>query len=151
MKRINKILAFGIIAAIFFAACKKSDTSPVLTPQEKILTNKIWKLQSLTVPKSDDATKDSSITKSCSDSALMAFDVYKAFQLADPTKECDSTILAYDAGKWSLSASNDTLFLNGNKRKLAWKLNVLNDSTLKATFRDSISPTNNWIKTITLK
>lgn len=151
MKNINKILALGVVATLFFAACKKTDDGPVLSQKEKILVSKTWKLKSLTVPQLNDATKDSSITKSCSDSALMAFDVYKSFQLADPTKECDSTILAYDAGKWILSASNDTLFLNGNKRKLAWKINVLNDSTLKATFRDSISPTNNWIKTITLK
>jgi uncharacterized lipoprotein YajG len=83
MKKVNKILAFSLLATLFFAACKKTDNGPVLTPNEKILTNKIWKLQSLTIQKSDDPTKDSSITKPCSDSTLMAFDIYKIFQIAD--------------------------------------------------------------------
>ena len=135
---------------IFFVACKKTDNGPVLTPQEKALTNKIWKLQSLTVPRTSDPTKDSSITKSCSDSALMAFDIFSNFQLADATKACDSTIVPYDKGIWTFSANSDTLLLKG-KRIFVWKLETLNDTILKATFRDSISPSKNWLKTITFK
>jgi hypothetical protein len=150
MKKVNKFLALGLLATLFFTACEKNDNGPVLTAKEKILTNKIWKLQSLTVQKSDDPTKDSSITKPCSDSALMAFDVFKIYQLADASKSCDSTIVPYDKGTWKLSASGDSLTLQG-KKKFIWNIVALNDSTLKATFRDSIAPTNNWLKTITLK
>lgn len=154
MKKVNKILVPGVLAALFFAACQKTDNGPTLTPQEKALTGisqqKVWKLQSLTVPKWDDPTKDSSITKSCSDSALMAFDAYKAYQLADASKGCDSTIVPYAKGTWALSAGSDSLVLQG-ARKFVWKIEKLNDTILKATFRDSISPEKNWLKTITLK
>ncbi len=150
MKKINYIVALGISCLLLFAACKKNDNNlPVLTPKEQILSSKVWKLQSLTIPKSDNAAQDSSITKACSDSALFLFDVYKNFQVAD-TKSCDSTIIPYDKGTWALSAS-DSLTLTGIKRKLVWKLITLNDSTIKAVFRDSTAPNKNWLKTITLK
>jgi hypothetical protein len=42
------------------------------------------------------------------------------------------------------------LLLDG-KRNFAWKIEVLNDTILKATFRDSISPDKNFLKKITLK
>jgi hypothetical protein len=44
MKKISKIVAFSILAAFAFAACKKTENGPDLTPKEKILTGKIWKL-----------------------------------------------------------------------------------------------------------
>ena len=149
---INKksLLSLGILCMIFLAACKKTDNWPVLTPQERALTNRIWRLQSLTVPKVSDPTKDSSITKSCSDSALIAFDIYNNFQLADATKSCDSTIVPYDRGIWSFSTTSDSLILKG-KRNFVWKIQNLNDTLFKATFRDSISPDKNWLKTITFK
>lgn len=146
----NSLLFLGILSLIFFAACKKTDNGPVLTPQQKALTSKIWKLQSLTVPQVSDPTKDSSIAKSCSDSALIAFDVFGNFQLADATKSCDSSIVPYDKGVWALSMANDSLLLKG-KRTFIWKIKTLNDSLFKATFRDSIAPDKNWVKTITFK
>lgn len=149
MKKRN-LFALGVLAVLVFAACQKNDNGPELSPKERMLTGKIWKLHSLTVPKSDDPTKDSSISKPCSDSALMVFDVYKAYQLANPSKACDSTIVPYDLGRWAFSSTSDSLILEG-KRKFVWKIQELNDSTLKATFRDSIAPTKDWIKTITLK
>lgn len=150
MKNKNSILSLGILCMLFFAACKKTDNGPVLTPQEKALTGRIWKLQSLTVPGINDPSQDSSITQSCSDSALMAFDIYHVYQLADPSKGCDSSIVPYSKGNWALTAGSDSLFLSGD-RNLAWKIEVLNDTILKATFRDSISPTNDWVKKITFK
>lgn len=149
---INKktLLSLGILFTIVFAACKKTDNGPVLTPQEKALTNKIWQLQSLTVPQVNDPTKDSSITTSCADSALMAFDIFNNFQLADATKHCDTSIVPYDKGIWQLSSDNDSLVLKG-KRTFVWKIEKLQDTILKATFRDSISPDKNWLKTITFK
>ena len=151
MKKVNKILILFLLGALSFAACKKTDNGPALTSQEKILTSKVWKLQSLTVPKSDNAAIDSSITLPCSDSTLMAFDIYKAYQIADASKGgCDSTIVPYDKGRWAFSAGSDSLLLKG-KRNFVWKIQKLNDTIVKATFRDSISPTKNWVKTITLK
>lgn len=149
MKNKNLILFLGILSVLFFA-CKKTDNGPVLTPQQKALTNRIWKLESLTVPKLNDSSQDSSITKSCSDSALMAFDIYNVYQLADPSKSCDSSFVPYAKGNWELSSDNDSLLLYG-KRNFAWKIEILNDTILKATFRDSISPDNNFLKKIILK
>ena len=150
MKKVNKIIALGIISSLFFAACEKTDNGPSLTPQEQILTSRIWKVDSLTVPQLNDPTKDSSITTACSDSALMAFDVYKAYQLADASKGCDSVAIPYDMGTWKFSVGGDSLLLHGN-RDFVWKIQVLNDTLVKATFHDSIAPDKNWIKTITLK
>jgi hypothetical protein len=145
----TKILITLGLASFLFAACKKTYNGPVLTPQETLLTSKIWKLKSLSVASRNDPSTDSSITKSCSDSALMAFDIYGDYQLADPTRECDSTIVPYDRGNWMLSSGNDSLLLQG-QRTFIWKIEVLNDTLLKASFHDSISPTNNWVKKITL-
>lgn len=150
MKKTNYFIALGIFSLMLFAACKKDDNGvPVLTPKEQILTSKVWKLQSVTVPKTSDPAVDSSIAKACSDSALFAFDIYKKYQIAD-SELCDSTIIPYDKGSWILSAA-DSLTLNGGKRKLVWKIQEINDNTIKAVFRDSTAPDNIWLKTITLK
>jgi len=123
---------------------------PQLTAQEKALTGHIWQLQTLTVPKSD-GSADSSIKKSCSDSALMAFNMSHLFQLADASKGgCDTTIVPYDKGNWAFSAGKDSLLLTG-KRTFVWKIVTLNDTLFKATFLDSISPEKHSVKTITLK
>jgi len=149
MKNKNLILSLGIFCVVF-AACDKTPDMPQLTQQEKALTGHIWKLQSLTVPKSD-ASTDSSITKSCSDSALIAFNMSHLFQFADASKGgCDTSIVPYDKGNWAFSAGKDSVLLTG-KRSFVWKIITLNDTLFKATFRDSVSPEKNSVKTITLK
>ena len=149
MKNKNLILSL-FVSAILFAACEKTDNVPVLTPQEKALTSKIWGLESLTVPAINDPSQDSSITTACSDSALLAFDMYGNYQIADPSKACDSTIVPYSKGNWAISPDGDSLALIGN-RNFIWKIEMLNDTILKATFRDSISPDKNYLKKITFK
>ena len=146
----RKIILSLIVAGTLFAACKKTDNGPTLTPQERALTNRIWSLKSLTVPKISNPSEDSSITKSCSDSALMAFDVFGNYQIADPSKACDSTIVPYSKGNWGISSDGDSLALIGT-RKFILKIEMLNDTILKATFRDSISPDKNVVKKITFK
>jgi hypothetical protein len=151
MKNKKSILSLAIVCIFAFAACEKNDNGPALTPAQKALTGRIWQLKSLTVPQVSDPSVDSSIIQTCADSALLAFDVYGNFQLADGSKNgCDSTAVPYDKGVWALSADNDSLLLKGT-RTFAWKLEKLNDTLITATFRDSISPTENWLKKITLK
>jgi len=149
MKNKNLILSL-IVFGTFFAACKKTDNGPTLTPQQSALTNRIWSLKSLTVPKAGNASEDSSITKSCSDSALMAFDMFGNYQIADPSEGCDSSIVPYSKGRWAISSNGDSLELIG-KRSFIWKIIMLNDTILKATFHDSVSPENNMLKKITFK
>ena len=150
MKTLNNLIPLFTVGLLLFAACKKDDNGPVLTPNEKILVNKTWKVDSLTIPKISDATKDSSIAKECSEDALLDFNGDKTFSFTDPSKTCDSSLVPYGNGTWTLKASNDTLFLNGTK-KLSWKILTLDNNKLKAVYRDSISPTEIQIKTITLK
>lgn len=150
MKTLNNLIPLATLGLLFFAACKKNDNEPILTPKEKILVNKTWKVDSLTIPKISDPTKDSSIAKECSEDALLDFDANKAFRFTDPSKTCDSTIVPYGNGTWTLGVSNDTLVLNGAK-KLAWKIIKLDNTRLEATFRDSISPDKIQMKTIILK
>ncbi|HSV10825.1 MAG TPA: hypothetical protein VLI68_08650 [Hanamia sp.] len=150
MKNKKLFLALGIFS-IVFAACDKTPETPQLTPKEKALTGHIWKLQSLTVPKSTDPSTDSSIKKTCSDSALLAFNMSHLFQLADASKGgCDTSVVPYDKGNWAFSAGTDSVILTG-KRNFVWKIVTLNDTLFKATFRDSISPERNSVKTIILK
>lgn len=147
----KKCIVLAAAFVFFLAACNKSVNGPDLTPQQKSLTSRIWKLNSLTVPQKSDPLKDSSIIQPCADSALLAFDIYGAFQFADGSKNgCDSTIVPYDKGMWSISKDSDSLVLKG-KRNFAWKLEKLNDTIIVASFRDSTSPSNNWLKKITLK
>ncbi len=150
MKTLNNLIPLATLGLLFFAACKKNDNEPILTPKEKILVNKTWKVDSLTIPKISDPTKDSSIAKECSEDALLDFDANKSFRFTDPSKTCDSTIVPYGNGTWTLGVSNDTLVLNGAK-KLAWKIIKLDNTRLEATFRDSISPDKIQMKTIILK
>lgn len=151
MKNKKLIVSLVIVSVFVFAACNKTNDGPSLTSEQKSLTGRIWRLQSLTVPQTSDPSKDSSIIQSCADSALMAFDVYGNYQLADGSKNgCDSTAVPCDHGTWALSSDNDSLLLKG-KRNFAWKLEKLNDTIITATFRDSISPVKNWLKKITLK
>ncbi|MEO8822006.1 MAG: hypothetical protein ABI366_00425 [Ginsengibacter sp.] len=151
MKNKKSILSLAIACVFVFAACEKTDNGPSLTPEQKALTGRVWQLQSLTVPQTSDPTKDSSIIQPCADSALLAFDVYGSFQFADRSKNgCDSTEVPYDKGIWAISSDSDSLLLKG-KRTFAWKLEKLNDTLIVATFRDSISPTENRLKKITLK
>ncbi|MEO9100226.1 MAG: hypothetical protein ABI267_07890 [Ginsengibacter sp.] len=151
MKNRKSIFSLAIACVFLFAACKKTHNGTTLTPQQKALTGKSWQLQSLTVPKKANPSIDSSIIQACADSALMTFDVYGSFQLADRSKHgCDSTAVPYDKGIWAISSDSDTLLLKG-KRTFAWKLQKLNDTIIIATFRDSLSPTKNWLKKITLK
>ena len=149
MKKTNYFLAFGILGLFLFAACKKDNNGPVLTTKEKTLSGKTWKLKSITVPKKGDAAQDSSIAKECSVDALFTFDAFKNFQIKNPGT-CDSTIINYEKGTWALSTL-DSLTLNGAKKKFVWKITILNDSIVKATYRDSSAPDKNWLKTITLK
>lgn len=149
MKNKNLILSLAIIS-ILFASCNKNPDTPQLTPEEKAITGHIWKLESLTVPKSDESA-DSSITNSCSDSALIAFNISHLFQFADASKNgCDTSIVPYDKGNWAFSAGKDSVLLTGT-RSFVWKIITLNDTLFKATFRDSISPEKNSVKTIILK
>lgn len=151
MKNKKSIFSLAIVCVFAFAACKKNDNGPSLTPSQKALTGRIWQLKSLTVPQISDPSKDSSIIQPCADSALLAFDVYGSFQFADKSKNgCDSTLVPYDKGVWAISSDSDSLLLKG-KRTFKWKLEKLNDTIITATFRDSISPTKNWLKKITLK
>lgn len=151
MKKVSKIVAFSVLSALAFAACKKTENGPDLTPKEKILTGKIWKLQSLTMPKVETPSVDSSIMQPCADSALIAFDIYKAYQLASASEvPCDSIAVPYDKGNWAFSAGSDSILLKG-KRNFVWKIVELSETTLKATFHDSIAPDKNWVKTITFK
>jgi hypothetical protein len=151
MKNKKSILALAIACAFAFTSCEKTPDGPSLTPAQKSLTGRVWQLQTLTVPFTSDPTKDSSIIQSCADSALLAFDYYGQFQFADRSKNgCDSVAVPYDKGIWALSADNDSLLLKGS-RTFAWKLETLNDSLIVATFKDSVSPTEHWLKKITLK
>ena len=151
MKNKKSILSLAIACVFVFAACDKPVHGPSLTPQQKSLKGRVWQLKSLTLPQITDPTKDSSIIQSCADSAVMAFDTYGSFQLADRSKNgCDSIAVPYDKGIWALSSDNDSLLLKG-KRTFAWKLEKLNDTLIVATFRDSISQTENRLKKITLK
>jgi hypothetical protein len=151
MKKIRMIVGGGLIGVWIFSACSK-DNSPVLTPLEQKLTAKIWRLNSLTVPKVSDAAQDSSITLPCSDSALAVFDVYHNYQVANPTKYCDSTIVPYDLGRWAFNSSEDSLILTGNRKRWVLKILQFTDTTLlKATYKDSMAPDKVWIKTISLK
>ncbi len=150
MKNKLSILSLGMFC-ILFASCDKTPDMPQLTAQEKALSGHIWKLQSLTVPKSTNSSVDSSIAKPCSDSALIAFNMSHLFEFADASKGgCDTSIVPYDKGSWAFSTGKDSIILTG-KRKFAWKIVTLNDTLFKATFRDSISPERNSVKTIILK
>ena len=150
MKTLNNLIPLATLGLLFFAACKKNDDGPVLTQKEKILVNKTWTVDSLTIPKVSDPTKDSSIAKECTEDASLDFDANKAFRFTDPSKTCDSSLVPYGNGAWSLGASNDTLVLNG-ARKFSWKIIKLENARLEATYRDSISPDKIQMKTIILK
>lgn len=149
MKTSKIAIALCLLATTTFVACEKDKNEPNLTAKEKMLVNN-WKLESLTMPKASNPEVDSSIVKECTEKATVVFNANKGFDIIDPNKNCDSTILTYDKGTWTLSAAGDELTLKG-KRTIKWQVKTLTENSIKATFRDSTSVEHNYIKTITLK
>ncbi len=152
MKKGMMMLSLGFLGLIIFAACNKSTNGPSLTPNEQKLNSRTWQLKGLTMPQVHNPLVDSSITSPGSDSTLAAFDAYHNFQIANFSKQTsDSISIPYDLGTWAFNHTEDSLYLRGRKMSRAWKIILLNDTIVKATYKDSLSPTKVWIKTITLK
>lgn len=149
MKTKNLLIVTSVLFALSISACKKDDNEPKLTPTEKLLV-KEWSVDSLVMKKLSNPETDSVITNDCITKAVIVFDAFKKFQVADVKKNCDSTSLPYDFGTWSLSASGNQLSLKG-KRNIIWNIQLLTADKIKATFRDSLSPQHNFVKTIVLK
>jgi virulence-associated protein VapD len=152
MKKGMMMLSLGLVGFIIFASCNKSNNGPSLTANEQHLSSRTWKLNGLTMPKVSNPLVDSSITSPGSDSTLAAFDAYHNFQIANFSKQTsDSISIPYDLGTWAFNNTQDSLYLQGKKMSRIWKIIQLNDTIVKATYKDSLSPSKVWIKTITLK
>jgi len=147
------ILSLFLFCSLFgFVACKK-DEKP-LTAKEKQLTAREWKITDIARPKISNPSQDSSIMKTCTSDDRLVFWVSgntRSFQLKDNTVKCDSTIFFYDNGNWTINAAQDQVQLTGARRVQKWNILILNDSILKVQWRDSVSTSNNVLKTISLK
>ncbi len=150
MKTKHYLLATCVLSITVFASCKKDKDEPRLNEKELLLTAHTWKVTSITVPKISDSKADSTITTDCSLLATVDFKTGRTFEVADPKKSCDSTVVPYSKGTWTFISANDVLTLKGSK-EMSWKITTLSATELKATFRDSISPQKIQLKTITLK
>ncbi len=137
---------------IGFTACDKDD-KPV-SAKERQLSAKEWKITDITRPKISNTSQDSSIMKACTGDDRLVFGINgnsRPFQLKDNTNKCDSTIFYYDNGSWAINGAQDQVQLTGARRTQKWKILLLNDSILRVQWRDSISTSNNVLKTISLK
>lgn len=139
-------LCLGLV--LFMAACKKDNGNP-LTPKEQLLAHS-WSIDALTMKEINDPSKDSSIITECVEKSKVIFLASRQFTIEDADKSCDSTLLPYDTGTWNLSADGSVLTLKG-KREIVWQVQSLDADKVKATFKDSLSPTHNFMKTIVLK
>lgn len=156
MKQTNKQFpVFSTMMCCFligFTACDKDD-EPV-TAKERQISAKEWKITDITRPKILNTSQDSSIMKACTGDDRLVFGINgntRSFQLKDNTSKCDSTIFFYDNGNWAINGAQDQVQLNGARRTQKWKILLLNDSIMKVQWRDSISTSNNVLKTISLK
>lgn len=149
MKTLLTLSAFA--GGLLLIACNKDDNDN-LSPDEKILSSKVWKIQSLTTKSTVNPEQDSSIMKDCINAATIHLYTGMSFDLKDnSTAGCDSTVFGFDKGTWSFNETTDSLYLDGTKRDVAMKVSTLADTMVVATYRDNVSPTNNRVKTITLK
>lgn len=146
-KHLWLFLAAPTAIASILIACNKDSSNP-LTTRQKQLTAKAWIIKQISTP-STDGTKDSSILKPCHLQSLSIFSTDGSFNLQDKAGNCDSTSYPYDKGLWGLYANEDSLYLQGNKKKQYIKLVQITDSTLQIRFRDSINPTTKVLKTVT--
>ena len=149
MKTKNMILALALVSATTFVACKKDKDEPKLTPTEQKLI-KTWTLEALTTPRKTNPEVDSSLVTDCMEDVSLQFVAGRTFEFKNSNQGCEGTVLPFQKGKWSLSADGKTLILKGAKES-KWTVKTLDETTLKATFRDSVSVDHNYLKTVTFK
>lgn len=144
----------AVCSLIWAAACNKDDDNITLTAKEQLLIQRAWKITALTQARQSDPSQDSSILKNCTNDDLLVFGVWgntRIYQLADSASRCDTSLLAYDYGNWSMNTAEDKLQFTGTRRGQTWTILVLNDSILTVQWRDSTSVSHNILKTISLK
>ncbi|RFM28012.1 hypothetical protein [Deminuibacter soli] len=152
-------LAATALAAATITGCFKSnDSQPAsLTKNQVFMVQKPWAIRSITIPKKNDSTQDSSIFQPCHSKAGIYFGqpVYSdgsgAFAYLDSAKGCDSNAFHYGQGRWLFAtAAEDSLAtLNYSYGISVMKVLALNDSVLQVRFIDSMRNAPKILKTIT--
>lgn len=155
MQKTRKIISKTVLVLAAFSAfsivgCEKDEDTP--PTKEQMLSVHNWKIQSLTVPSVNAPGTDSSIIQTCDTESILAFSSLYSYQFTNSTPGgCSGTRFFYDNGTWTYNNSDDSLHLDGGTRDYAWKVNTLTDTSLVASYMDSISPTFKWSTKIVLK
>jgi len=155
MKKQNlvKIFFAAFTAGLFLIACNTADSVPLPAEIQKLIQNN-WKINDITIPKKAAPGGDSSILLSCMNDDLALFGSNGIFELQDGTAKCDSAAFYYSKGYWGYDLDNDSVQLAvviPASKYISWKVVTLNDSVLKVTYIDSLTPANKTIKTISFK
>lgn len=139
-------MSFGVlgiaatVAILITTGCNKDDYG--ITPDEQLLTAHDWKITALSVPSATNPSADSSIMAICDLESKLTFSTNYNFDFDNiATGVCSPTNFYYDSGTWSLDSYSDSLYLSGVSRRQSWKVYELSDTLLKASYKDSISPT----------
>lgn len=142
------------IGGVSMVACSKDDDNAVVPPTKtQLLTQKGWKIKDITIPRITDATKDSSVLKTCAADDLLSFGA-TTYNFSDSTTKCDSALFFYSKGTWQYVQAKDSINLTSTTpagKFQAWKVVTLNDTLLKVNYTDSSVLTNKVLKTLSFK
>lgn len=132
----------GIAVALIFTVSSCSKDDDVMLTKEELLTNHDWKITSLTIPSVNNPSADSSVMVSCDEEGRLQFSSSYTYNFTNNTSGgCSNSLFKYGTGTWSYDSSTDSLHITSNTMHLTWKVYELSDTLLRASYKDSIFPT----------
>jgi len=150
-KRRFQPVILGIAVALVFAILSCSKDDDVIPAEQELLTNHDWKITSLAIPSVSNPSSDSSVLVSCDEEARLQFSSNYSYNFTNNASGgCSSSLFRYGTGTWDYDSSTDSLHITSSTIHLTWKVYELSDTLLKASYKDSISPTESRDTKITL-
>jgi hypothetical protein len=136
----QSIAGIAVALLVAFSSCSKDDN--IEPTKEELLTYHDWKINSLAIPSVTNPSADSSVLVSCDEESRLQFSSSYTYTFANNAAGgCSNSSFAYGTGTWRYDSATDSLHITSSTIHQTWKVYELSDTLLKASYKDSISPT----------